>query len=97
MEIYVGNLSFDLTEDDLRAAVEPFGPVEFVTLLRDRRTGKQRGFGFVEMPDSEKAASAIAGLNGKELHGRAVKVSEARQPPPEVPRRGSRPKREGRD
>jgi len=78
VKIYVGNLSFDVTEDDLRAAFEPFGPVESVSLAKDKATGKPRGFAFVEMPDPASAGSAIAGLNGKELRGRAVTVSEAR-------------------
>ena len=78
MKIYVGSLSFDVTEDDLRAAFEPFGAVESVTLVKDKATGKSKGFAFVEMPDRAKAEAAIAGLAGKELRGRAVAVSEAR-------------------
>ena len=78
MKIYVGSLSFDVTEDDLRAAFEAFGPVESVSLAKDRATDKPKGFAFVEMSDRTKAESAIAGLNGKELRGRAVTVSEAR-------------------
>lgn len=78
MKIYVGSLSFDVTEDDLRAAFEAFGPVESVSLVKDKVTGKPKGFAFVEMPDQAKAGSAIAGLNGKELRGRAVIVNEAR-------------------
>ena len=78
MKIYIGNLSKDVTEDDLRAAFQPFGPIESVALAKDKRSGESKGFGFVEMPDSVNAASAIAGLNGKELRGRAVTVNEAR-------------------
>jgi RNA recognition motif-containing protein len=78
VKIYVGNLSHDVTEEDLRAAFEPFGAVESVTLVRDKRTGDPKGFGFVEMPDQANAGSAIAGLNGKELRGRALTVNEAR-------------------
>ena len=78
MKIYVGSLSKDVTEDDLRTAFHPFGPVESVDLAKDKRSGESKGFGFVVMPDSGNAASAIAGLNGKEIRGRAVKVNEAR-------------------
>lgn len=77
MKIYVGSLSLDVTEDDLRAAFEPFGPVDSITLVKDK-AGKPKGFAFVEMSDRTKAESAIAGLTGKELRGRAVTVSEAR-------------------
>ena len=78
MKIYVGSLSHDVTEADLRAAFEPFGPVESVNLVKDKGTGKPKGFAFVEMPDSTNGGSAVAGLNGKELRGRAVIVNEAR-------------------
>ncbi len=78
MKIYVGNLSHEVTEDELRAAFEPFGPVESVTLAKDKATGKPRGFAFVEMSDRAKAGAAIAGLSGKELRGRMLTVSEAR-------------------
>ena len=77
MKIYVGNLAYDVTESELRAAFEPFGPVESVTVVKDKVTGKPRGFAFVEMPDRAKAGSAIVGLTGKELRGRPVTVSEA--------------------
>ena len=86
MKIYVGSLSKDVTEDDLRAAFQPFGAIESVDLAKDKRTGESKGFGFVVMPDSGHAASAITGLNGKEIRGRAVKVNEAR-PPSDAPRR----------
>ncbi len=78
MKIYVGNLSHDVTEDELRAAFEPFGPVESVSIVKDKATGQPRGFAFVEMPDRANAGSAVAGLTGKELRGRAITVSEAR-------------------
>jgi RNA recognition motif-containing protein len=82
LKIYVGSLSFDVTEDDLRAAFEPFGPVESVSLAKDKATGKSKGFAFVEMPDRAKAVAAVTGLNGKELRGRPIKVSEARASKP---------------
>jgi RNA recognition motif-containing protein len=78
MNIYVGNISFSTTEEDLRQAFEVFGPVTSATILKDKLTNRSRGFGFVEMPDSANAAAAIAGLNGQQLGGRELNVSEAR-------------------
>jgi len=78
MNIYVGNLSYDTTEDDLRMAFERFGQVTSATLIKDKYTGKSRGFGFVEMPSNEEAQAAIQGLNGTELTGRTLTVNEAR-------------------
>lgn len=78
MRIYVGNLSYSATEDDLRKAFEAFGQVESATIVMDRETGRSKGFGFVEMPAAAEAQTAIAELNGKELKGRAVTVNEAR-------------------
>lgn len=78
MNIYVGNLSYELTEDELRQAFEQFGRVSSVSILKDRYTGQSRGFGFVEMPAKAEAQAAIEGLNGKDLKGRALKVNEAR-------------------
>ena len=78
MNIYVGNLSYDVTEADLRAAFEAFGAVASVNLLKDQYTGQLRGFGFVDMPSASEAQAAIAGLNGKDLLGRALTVNEAR-------------------
>ncbi len=89
MNIYVGNLSFDLTEDDLRQAFEAFGRVESVTIITDKVTRESRGFGFVEMAAKAEGQSAINDLNGKELKGRALKVNEAR-PRPEGRRCGGR-------
>ena len=94
MKIYVGNLSHDSTEDDLRAAFEPFGAVDSVTVITDKVTRAPRGFAFVEMPSGAEAQAAIRGLNGKELRGRSLTVSEAR-PRPEGPGRGA-PRRGGR-
>jgi RNA recognition motif-containing protein len=78
MNIYVGNLSYEVTEDDLKQAFEAFGQVETVKIIKDRWSGQPRGFGFVEMPEREEAYSAINGLNGKDLKGRSVKVDKAR-------------------
>jgi len=77
MNIYVGNLSHDLTEDDLRQAFEAFGEVESTNIVKDRVTGESRGFGFVVMPSKEEANAAITGMNDKELKGQSVKVAEA--------------------
>lgn len=88
MNIYVGNLSFDVTEEDVRGAFEAFGKVESVKVITDKYSGASRGFGFVEMPSKDEAKAAIAGLNGKELKGRALNVNEAR-PRTERPRGGS--------
>jgi RNA recognition motif-containing protein len=78
MNIYVGNLSYGATEDQLRAAFVKFGNVSRVNLIIDRETGRSKGFGFVEMPDDSAAEAAIKALNGAELDGRSMKVSEAR-------------------
>jgi RNA recognition motif-containing protein len=78
MNIYVGNLSYEVTEDDLRKAFKAFGQVETVKIIKDRWSGQPRGFGFVEMPDKAEGHSAIHGLGGSILGGRTLKVSEAR-------------------
>src|SRR4030042_63150 len=78
MKIYVGNLSFDVTDDDLRQAFEAFGQVETANVIKDKFSGESKGFGFVEMPSKEEAAAAMAGMNGKDLKGKAVNVNEAR-------------------
>ena len=78
MNIYVGNLSFDTTDSKLQTEFEVFGPVSRVSIVADRETGRPRGFAFVEMDDGAQAQSAINGLNGKQIDGRAVTVSEAR-------------------
>jgi RNA recognition motif-containing protein len=78
MNIYVGNLSREVTEDDLREAFEEFGQVASATVIKDKFSGESRGFGFVEMPAKAEAQSAINGLNGKELKGRTLNVNEAR-------------------
>ncbi|MBI4464099.1 MAG: RNA-binding protein [Acidobacteria bacterium] len=76
--LFVGNMSFQTTESDLRALFEPFGEVTRIELMRDRDTGRARGFAFVDMANDEEAAKAIAALNGKEVDGRALNVNEAR-------------------
>lgn len=78
MNIYVGNLSFNVSEDELRNLFEAYGTVESVTILKDKFTNKSRGFAFVEMPEASQANEAIANLNGKDFEGRAISVSEAR-------------------
>ncbi len=85
MNIYVGNLSHETTDDDLRQAFEAFGQVESATVIKDRFSGESRGFGFVEMPSKTEAQTAIEQMNGKDLNGRAVNVNEAR---PKAPRSG---------
>ena len=78
MNIYVGNLSFDTTEDQLRQAFSGFGEVSSVNIITDRYTGEPRGFAFVEMAGKAEAIAAISGLNGQELNGRTLNVNEAR-------------------
>lgn len=85
--IYVGNLSYDATDDDLRTAFEEYGTVSSSAVIKDRETGRSRGFGFVEMPNAEEAKMAIEKMDTKEVAGRAVKVNEAR-PREERPRGG---------
>lgn len=76
--LYVGNLTFSTTENDLREMFAPYGAVERVSLVTDRDTGRSRGFGFVEMSSDAEAAAAISALNGKDSGGRALTVNEAR-------------------
>jgi RNA recognition motif-containing protein len=78
MNIYIGNLSFEATEEDLRQAFEEFGEVSSVNIITDKYTGKPRGFAFVEMADQEAATNAINGLNNQDLKGRTLNVNEAR-------------------
>ena len=79
MNIFVGNLAFTTTDQELRACFEAYGTVDTVRIMADRDTGRARGFGFVEMPNAIEARAAIAGLQGTTLGGRALTVSEARQ------------------
>src|ERR1043166_911983 len=76
--LFVGNMSFQTAEADLRALFAPFGEITRVHVAKDRETGRARGFAFVEMPNDEEAAKAIAALDGKELGGRNLKINEAR-------------------
>jgi RNA recognition motif-containing protein len=78
MNIYVGNLPYETTEDDLRELFAPFGSVVSATLIKDKFSGRSRGFGFVEMPSDAEARTAIAELNGKEFSSRTLTVNEAR-------------------
>jgi RNA recognition motif-containing protein len=78
MNIYVGNLSYGMSEDELRDAFGAFGEVSSVKILMDRETGRSRGFAFVEMPNNSEAEKAIAQLNGKDIGGRALRINEAR-------------------
>ncbi len=80
--IYVGNLSFNASDDDIRGAFEQYGEVTSVNIIMDRETGRSRGFAFVEMADAETAKEAIENIDGTDIAGRAVKVNEARPRPP---------------
>ncbi len=92
MNIYVGNLSYEATEEDVRLAFEPFGQVESAIIIKDKYSGRSKGFGFVEMPSKDEAQSAIDGLNDTELKGKALNVNEAR---PRTENRGGRGGRGG--
>ena len=85
--IYVGNLSFNATEDEIRDAFAQYGEVSSVNIIKDRETGRSRGFAFVEMPDGEQAKEAIEKVNLTEIDGRSITVNEAR-PKRDRPRRG---------
>ena len=87
MNIYVGNMSYEVSEEDLKEAFEVFGEVETVKVLKDKYTGRSKGFGFVEMSNDADAQSAIDSLNDKEIKGRALKVNKAR---PRTENRGGR-------
>ena len=76
--VFVGNLSFNTAEDELRQLFEPYGQVDRVSILTDRETGRSRGFAFVEMTNNEEGEKAIAGLNGTQVGGRTINVNEAR-------------------
>lgn len=80
-KIFVGNLNFQTTQDDLSAAFAPYGTVDSVSVITDRDTGQPRGFAFVEMSNRNEADAAISALNGTELNGRALNVNEARPKP----------------
>lgn len=86
--LFVGNMSFQTTEDQLRSLFEPLGQVTRLRIITDKDTGRARGFAFVEMPNDDEATKAIAALNGKEVSGRALNVNEASpKPARSIPRR----------
>jgi cold-inducible RNA-binding protein len=85
MNIYVGNLSYGATDDELRELFEEFGEVSSASVIQDRESGRSRGFGFVEMPNDSEAQAAINALNGRDIQGRSLRVNEAR-PREERPR-----------
>lgn len=85
--IYIGNLSYEASEEDLREAFGQYGQVASVNIIKDRQTGRPRGFAFVEMPDGKEAADAIKELNLHRINGRAITVNQAR-PRPQRPRHG---------
>jgi RNA recognition motif-containing protein len=87
MDIYVGNLSYNSTDNSLRDAFAAFGAVESANIIQDRETGRSKGFGFVKMTNNDEANAAIEALNGAEIDGRAVKVNEARPREERPPRR----------
>ncbi len=90
VNIFVGNLAFTVTEQDVRELFAPYGVVDRINLITDRETGRPRGFGFVEMADDQAAQAAITALHGQELAGRALNVSEARQREERRPSGGGR-------
>lgn len=80
MNIFVGNLEYHVSEDELREAFGNYGTVESVKIVSDRYTGKSKGFGFIVMPDDKEAQSAVDAMNGQELNGRPITVNESRKP-----------------
>ena len=94
MNIYVGNLSFDVTEENLHKVFEPFGQISSVKIVMDKYSGQPRGFAFVEMPERTEAQAAIENLNGTELMGRKINVNEA-HPRPDRKRTGGYGERTG--
>jgi len=88
VNIYVGNLSYTVTEDDLRTAFEAYGKVDRASVITDRMTGHSKGFGFVEMPNEPEARTAITSLNETDLKGRNILVNEARPQSARPPRQG---------
>ena len=89
MNMYIGNLAYDITENDLKNAFSEFGEVSSVKIIIDKFSGRSKGFGFVEMPNNSEADQAIKALNGKILNGRSIKVNQAKP-------RGKRPRRRHR-
>lgn len=86
MNIYVGNLSYQMTEEELEATFAPYGAVKSAKIIIDRETNRSKGFGFVEMEDQSAAVEAIEQLNNKEISGRNLRVNEARPREPRAPR-----------
>ena len=78
MNLYIGNLSREASEEDLRTAFEAFGQITTINIIKDKFSGEPRGFAFIEMPDNTQAQAAIAGMNGKDIKGRTITVNEAR-------------------
>ena len=95
MNIYVGNLPFTVSEDEIREAFAAYGEVSSVAIIKDRDTGQSRGFAFVEMPNGNEAQAAISGLNGQDLKGRTLTVNEARPRAEGGPRGGGGGRRSG--
>jgi RNA recognition motif-containing protein len=89
MNIYIGNLAYSVTEDDLRNAFSEFGQVDSASIINDKFSGRSKGFGFVDMPNKSEALEAIESLNEKDLNGRTIKVNEAK-PREERPARRDR-------
>ncbi len=87
MNIYIGNISYQTTEDDVQTLFGEHGTVDSVHLISDRETGRSKGFGFIEMPNDEEAKKAIEAVDGSEFGGRQLKVNEARPRPPRDSRR----------
>jgi RNA recognition motif-containing protein len=81
MNIYIGNLVYEMTEDELKTTFEEFGQVDTVKIITDKFTGRSKGFGFIEMSNDDEAKAAIEALNDKDFQGRSLKVSEARPKP----------------
>ncbi|MDD2219812.1 MAG: RNA-binding protein [Desulfoplanes sp.] len=88
MNIYVGNLSYQMTDDELKTTFQVYGEVESARIITDRDTGRSKGFGFVEMKDNDQAQAAITALNGSDINGRNVTVNEARPKPQRSDRNG---------
>jgi RNA recognition motif-containing protein len=95
MNIFVGNLEYHVSEDELKEAFGNYGTVESVKIVTDRNTGRSKGFGFVDMPDDKEAQAAVDAMNGQELNGRPITVNESRKP--EENRGGFEDRGQGRD
>src|SRR3989344_5513361 len=87
MKLYIGNLSFDISDEELKKVFSSFGEIEEATIIKDKFSGRSKGFGFVTFKDEESAKQAISEMNEKEIEGRALKVNEAKPMDPDRPRR----------